>query len=97
MKVISEVLEKKYGIEIFYLFHKKKTRDQKELNYEDRQKSLQNNIILDYEEAEKCLKKSCRIVIIDDVFTTGATSDYCSSLLIDSKFDIVDIITIAID
>ena len=97
MKLITSILSKKNNLEIFYLFKKKKTHDQKELDYDQRQKELKNRIILLKRNAEKCLREYDTILLLDDVFTTGATANHCSELLLRFGFKKIIILTIALD
>ncbi|MCL2294775.1 MAG: hypothetical protein FWC36_07915 [Spirochaetes bacterium] len=97
MKYLSSVLSKKYYIETFNIFTKKKTKDQKELNYEKRQTALINQIKISDKNISKCLKRSNIAIFIDDVFTTGATASYCSKLLLDNGFKKVIVLTLALD
>jgi len=97
MKYLSSILSKKYFINIFHIFRKKKTKDQKELDYEKRQTTLINQIKISDKNISKCLKFSDIAIFIDDVFTTGATASYCSKLLLDNGFNKVFVITLALD
>ena len=97
MKLISDILEKKYRKKVFNIFRKKKSRDQKELGYEQRQLELKGKIILSAKKAEQCLAAGEKVIIIDDVFTTGATANYCAELLTGYGFKIIAIITLALD
>ena len=97
MKYLSSVLSKRYSVKVFHIFKKKKTKDQKELDYEKRQTALINQIIVSGKNISKCLKNSDVAIFIDDVFTTGATANYCSKLLLDNGFRKIIIITLALD
>ncbi|MCL2705047.1 MAG: hypothetical protein FWE72_02435 [Spirochaetaceae bacterium] len=97
MKYLSSILSKKYSIKIFHIFTKKKTKDQKELDYEKRQTTLINQIKVSDKIISKCLKISNIAIFIDDVFTTGATASYCSKLLLDHGFNKIIVITLALD
>lgn len=99
MKNISHILEKYYSIKTCSIFFKKKTRDQKELGYEKRQTELQGKIIISHNGIKKLSSNKLpeTVVLIDDVFTTGATSSYCSLLLKEKEIKNIIIITIALD
>jgi len=97
MKYLSSILSKKYCIKTFHIFTKKKTKDQKELDYEKRQTTLINQIKVSDKNISKCLKISNIAIFIDDVFTTGATASYCSKLLLDHGFKKIIVITLALD
>jgi len=97
MKYLSAILSKKYCVKTFNVFTKKKTKDQKELDYEKRQTALLNQIKVCGKNISKCLEISNIAIFIDDVFTTGATSNYCSKLLLEHDFKKVIVITLALD
>jgi len=97
MKYLSSILSGKYFIKTFNVFKKKKTRDQKELDYEKRQTALLNQIKVSENNISKCLKISNTAIFMDDVFTTGATANYCSKLLLDHGLKKVIVITLALD
>lgn len=59
----------------------RKTKNQKYLDYSERQENLENSIILENTE----VVKDKNILIIDDIITTGATIEACAKLLINSK------------
>ncbi|MDX9801091.1 MAG: hypothetical protein RBT69_07135 [Spirochaetia bacterium] len=97
MMHISKILSKNYGINVFFLFKKRKTRQQKELDYEKRQTELRGRIYMLKKKASECLKYSECAILLDDVFTTGATAGYCSELLNNYGFKNIIILTIALD
>ena len=97
MKYLSSILSKKYGIKTFNIFTKKKTKDQKELDYKKRQTSLLNQIKVCDKNLSKCLKISNTAIFIDDVLTTGATANYCSKLLLEHGLKKIIVITLALD
>ena len=66
---------------------------QKELDYEERLKNLKNQ----FELIKRPVEISGDAVLIDDIFTTGATADECSRRLINGGFKIVHVLTFAID
>ena len=97
MKHLSSILSKKYCIKTFHIFLKKKTKDQKELDYEKRQTALLNQIKVSGKNITKCLEISNTAIFIDDVLTTGATANYCSKLLLEHGLKKIIVITLALD
>ncbi len=97
MRHICKILSRNYGISAFFLFKKGKTHQQKELDYEKRQTELRGRISIQRKNAAACLKCSETVILLDDVFTTGATAGYCSELLINYGFKNIIILTIALD
>lgn len=92
MPVIN-ILKKEYKIGIVNCLQRKGDIPQKELSFEERKKNLYGKI---------SMKKGMRlthpdILLFDDIFTTGATADECSRILLNNGARNVSVITIAID
>jgi len=69
----------------------KKTLAQKELNDKERLKNLENAFNI----GEKVVKYN-KVIIVDDIYTTGTTIDSCSKILIDAGVDKVYYISLCI-
>ena len=54
----------------------RKTRAQKELNDSDRKKNVKNAFIVD-----KSIVKYKKVILVDDIYTTGSTIDSCAKVL----------------
>jgi len=97
--LIADRLEKYYGMEIRHLLRKKiHTKEQKGLNFEERIGNLKGSIKINSKELlrlTKCEKK--QVVLLDDIFTTGATAEECSKVLKKNGMQSIYIVTIAID
>lgn len=57
------------------------TKNQKILNYQERQENLQNSIIL----TDKKQIKNKNVLIVDDIITTSATIEVCASLFVGAR------------
>ncbi len=68
----------KIQVESDILIRTRRTRPMKELNDQERNKNLQNAFKI----SENIVKYK-RILLVDDIYTTGATIDACSSELLD--------------
>jgi ComF family protein len=90
-KEISEILNIK--IEKDILVKKENNIQQSTLNKEEREKNVQDV----YEIKNKESIKDKKILLIDDIFTTGATVNECSKLLKSAGAEKIDIFTIAKD
>jgi competence protein ComFC len=97
MKHVGIILSKKYNIPVFNVFTKKNTRDQKKLNFRERQTELLNKINITKNNIKKCMEKYDEVIILDDVFTTGATANYCTELLLKEGIKKVFVLTFALD
>lgn len=75
MAVIAEALERLYGMPALFCLHRKGGKSQKTLTMEGRKQNISNTIKL----KKKCIVP--RIVLIDDVYTTGSTISECSRIL----------------
>jgi len=89
---IMSILRRKYGVKCYNILQRKKSTEQKLLSYEERLSNLKNKIVL---------KRNYNflpphIVLLDDLFTTGATLQTCSKVLAISGVKRCDVLTIAV-
>lgn len=75
---LSKVANKPVA-DVLYKTHK--TQNQKYLDYNERQSNLENSIVL----LDKSTIKDKKILIVDDIITTGATIEACAKLLLKAK------------
>lgn len=77
-ELIAKELSKqmKIPVDSKLLIRCRKTRAMKELNDEERLKNLQNAFKL-----SKSIVKYKRVLLVDDIYTTGATMDACAGIL----------------
>ncbi len=80
IRLLARTLQKKYDYKTADILVRKDAVQQKSLSREDRLHHLQENIELKRGGATH-LKKVEILVILDDVFTTGATLSACASVL----------------
>ena len=91
-EVLAEKLGEITGIEVIGLLTKDfATQNQVGLSYEERRKNLKGS----FKVIDKKLVKGKRILIIDDVLTTGATSNEIAHELKKAKAESVYLLTIA--
>ena len=90
---IADRLEAQYGINICRCLKRKPGKAQKTLTYEERLKNLENKI--GFIPIESGLPSEA--VLMDDVFTTGATLNECAKVLKTAGIKRVYSITLAID
>ena len=93
VEYLTNILKKKYHLNVLKVLRKKGTIDQKKLNINQRKENLSGCIIFN----NKYLIKDKKILFIDDVFTTGATANECAKVLLEHKAQLVSVLTIAID
>ena len=67
--------------------------EQSKLKKEERQKNIQNV----YELKNKQILKNKKILLIDDIYTTGSTVNECCKILRQAEPKSIDVLTIAKD
>lgn len=82
-EVIAKRLSKKTGIPYCknYLLRVKNTRAQKELNDVGRKKNLKGAFKINSKKSKHFQEMFKKIIIVDDIYTTGSTIDACSEVL----------------
>ncbi len=93
VEFIMRILNRKYNYNINRLLRRKESLDQKQLNSIGRHENLKGKIHL----RRKTMICSNNYLFIDDIFTTGATAEECSRVLLDSGAKNIAVLTIAID
>ena len=92
VEVLTEYLTNNYNIPVSYCLKRKNGPPQKKMDYRKRSSNLKNQISL-----KKDAKPPKSVVLIDDVFTTGATIDCCAKILADNGTETVYCIAVALD
>ena len=94
-ELIAREIAKRLGIDYDNqsLFKTKNIVEQSKLNKEERQKNIQGV----YELRNQIMLKDKRILLIDDIYTTGSTVNECSRILSQAAPKKIGILTIAKD
>lgn len=98
---ILRVLERSHHIPALRILQRGEGRQQKALDYEGRMRNLHGRIRLRGSTKTSALHRAVPLpkaaVLLDDVFTTGATASECSRVLREAGVERVSVLTIAID
>ncbi len=78
------------------LIRSRKTLPQKQLNDKERLRNLKEAFSFNGMEADMFCKKINRVLLVDDIFTTGSTMEACTNLLMEHGIDEVFFITLCI-
>ena len=91
-ELLAQALSEKVGVSCLDLLRKtKKTSHQAGLDYEERQKNLNNAFVI----TDRKAIRNKKILLVDDVLTTGATADEIAKALKGGGAESVYLITIA--
>ncbi|MBN1412474.1 MAG: ComF family protein [Spirochaetales bacterium] len=93
LEYLSGILKKTYKINIRNLLGRLPGRQMKGLTREGRQLNISGRILLKSLQAD--LPES--VILLDDIFTTGATANECARVLTDAGVKQVDVFTIAME
>ena len=91
--LICRHLNRLYGIRVLYILARSNGKPQKSLDYNERFSNLEGKISLKHTPDPL----PPRVVLFDDVFTSGATADACAAVLKNAGIQRVDVLTIAQD
>ena len=81
------------GVKIYNCLKRLGNTPQKGLDFKNRLKNIKGQVVL----LENKLPDSKHVLLLDDIFTTGATADECARVLLTSGIEKVEVLTIAID
>lgn len=90
--VIARHLERQHGGRVCRCLARRRGMPQKSLRYEQRLDNLRGTVHLTARGAP-----AERVVLLDDVFTTGATASECAAVLLRGGARAVDVVSFAID
>jgi ComF family protein len=93
MVVIAGLLARNQGFPVGRLLARRPGSAQKTLSYEERCSNLAGKVRL----RRQPPAGTARVVLLDDVFTTGATVSECAHLLEEAGVPSVEVLTLAID
>ena len=93
MEAISRILENDYSIHIYRFLERKGDIPQKALSYNQRIQNIQETIFI----RKKRIFNMEHALLLDDIFTTGATVSECARVLRGEGINRVDVLTLAID
>jgi ComF family protein len=79
VELVARALERHHGIDVFRLLRRAGVVQQKSLDYERRRDNLKGKLSLVRGGSKRVLRRE--VVLLDDVFTTGATLDACARVL----------------
>jgi ComF family protein len=92
VELLARQLERRHGIRVLRLLSRLPGPAQKSLSYAERLRNLQGRISV-----ARGVLPSGTLVLLDDVFTTGATLDACTRALLAAGAARVDAVTLAVD
>ncbi|MFP3959516.1 MAG: ComF family protein [Spirochaetaceae bacterium] len=91
---LARILERRYGAAVCRALRRTGRRQQKQLDYEARSRNLRGAISV-ARRRQPTLPKT--VLVLDDVFTTGATVNECARVLREAGVETVDAVTLAAD
>lgn len=90
IELIVRIMEKRYGIPVSRILKRKDNKEQKKLDFDQRQSNLQESLYagraIDFD----------KYLLFDDVFTTGTTLKCCAKVLKQEGVDDIQGMTLAI-
>jgi competence protein ComFC len=94
IKTIGRILQNHYKLPVHFCLKRRGGLAQKELNIEDRFKNIYGKIVCKPLDRLKGVQKA---ILLDDIFTTGATANECARVLLNQGVKEVSVFTIALD
>jgi ComF family protein len=81
--ILARGMGKALGITVLsqLLIRNKKTLPQKKLSDKERLRNLQDAFLFNTIELNRCNRKITKVLLIDDIYTTGSTIEACTSVL----------------
>lgn len=96
--ILAKGIGKQLGIPVLshLLIRSRKTLPQKQLDDKERLKNLKEAFCINTREAVKCEKQLNRILLVDDIYTTGSTVEACTGILLEQGIKEVYFVTLCI-
>jgi competence protein ComFC len=91
--VVARTLSRRHGVPVARLLGRREGSSQKSLNREARLANIQGSFYI----LRTVTSVPRSVVLIDDVFTTGATATECSRTLLEAGVKHVAVLTVAVD
>lgn len=93
---LSHILNRKYGFEVLHLLCRTSETEQKSLGREGRLETIGKGYVPSrlLNRLEKQGKVPHHVVLMDDIYTTGATAQSCAGVLKDAGVSVVDVFTL---
>ncbi len=96
-ELLAEKISERIDIPVFkhILVRKKNTEAQKGLTSKERRKNLESAFTINEKAKEDC-KRLNNVMLVDDIYTTGATIEACAKELVDAGIENVTFICLCI-
>lgn len=96
--ILARGIGKRLGIPVLskLLIRSRKTLPQKQLDDKERLKNLKEAFCINTSEAVKHDKQLNRILLVDDIYTTGSTVEACTGILLEQGIKEVYFVTLSI-
>lgn len=96
MPEVARALHRVRGMKVLFLLRRRSGGPQKGLHYRERMENIRGTIQLRRSAAKKGGVPE-RVVLLDDIFTSGATADECTRVLRLAGVEEVNVLTLAIE
>ena len=97
VELIARSLQARHGVRVVRLLERKGGRQQKTLDLEERRRNLSGRIVLSALARNAAQPFPGEVVLLDDIFTTGATADACAKVLMAGGCRRVSVMTVAME
>ena len=96
MPEVVRTLHRVRGMQMLPLLRRGRGGPQKGLHYRERMENIRGTVQLN-RSAVRSGTAVQRVILLDDIFTSGATADECTRVLRDAGVRRVDVLTLAIE